>query len=569
VAPLRDGTFPHLLEGLAERWGEGRPAFRYKRRGVWWDCSWKEYWERSSSLAASLKQPGVKRGEKVLILGPNALERYFLEMASYFLGAIVISLREISDLEELEGVLKENSVRWAFVRGAKELEQMAEVRERYPHLRGVVFWNYKGVSRFPFSWASGIEDLWERDKGARVEIEGKEEEPCCLLYSAGVTGRPKPSAFSSQLFLRRAKTFVEREGIGPSDVLMPFMPSVRFVDKHFAFPVHLLSGCTIALSEREDTYLQDLKEAKPTVLYFTSRAWERLYKDVIRRIGEGGYLRKKVVLHLTQGGKGGLWGKYLVRKPVRRRMGLERVRRAYNIGPLMGEQVYAFYGRLGIPLRKIYWNSEAGVISVSDPGDGPWDMGEALPGIKVRSLEGRLYVEGEGGEGTQTEDLGMVEGSRIALWGREGEAFFQGGEIFSLQVLKSRLRTETLVGDAFILELEGELYAFLIPEGEALSRWARTKGIQYTALSDLLTKDEVVDLFRDILMRHRKRLPSGIRMRGFCIPSAPVEDLAGFIAINGHWRRGALREHLGMIITALKEGRRSSDSFRIFLFEED
>lgn len=569
MASVRGRTFPELLALWALQEGRRGVAFRYKKRGVWWDCSWREYWEKSSALAQSLRRLGVKKGERVLLLGPNALERYFLEMACYLAGAVVISVRGFGDGDELLGVLRENDVRWAIVRGEEETELLVEARERYSGLREVIFWNYKGMSRFSYPWLLGMDQLMEGGEGSHEGYDQTAEEPCCLVYSSGATGRPKSYLFSAQSLLQKAWVFVDREKIGHGDILMPFLPSVRIVDKHFGFGVHLLSGCTLALPEREETYLQDLREVRPTVLYFTSRVWEWIFKEAKARVGEGGALKRRMVLRSLSldGAKRSFLWDYLVYRPLKKRMGLDRLRRAYTIGPLMAGEVYSFYSLLGIPLRRVYWNSEIGLISVSEPTLGPWDMGKVFPGIEVRGEGGRLVVGSGSSQEVNTGDVGEVEGDLVILWGREGEVFSEGGQKVSLQILESRLRTEEFVGDVFFLKAGDDLCAIVIPEPEALSRWARVKGLQFTSFSDLLSKEEVIDLYREIILRQRDGLPGGRRIKGFCLLSNPTEARE-YIALNGHWKRGAFMDRLKGVVAAFREGAKGADTMRISFLEE-
>lgn len=73
-------TLPQLLRKNAEDYGK-RTAMREKYRGIWKEYSWSEYLENVKYFCLGLLRLGMKKGDKVSILGENKPEWYWAELA--------------------------------------------------------------------------------------------------------------------------------------------------------------------------------------------------------------------------------------------------------------------------------------------------------------------------------------------------------------------------------------------------------------------------------------------------------------------------------------------------------
>ena len=82
-------TFPKLLLRNARERG-GRVAFRHKDLGIWQSWNWAEVTEQVRGFARGLQTLGLKRGEKVAIVGYNRPRLYWAMAAAQWLGAVPV-----------------------------------------------------------------------------------------------------------------------------------------------------------------------------------------------------------------------------------------------------------------------------------------------------------------------------------------------------------------------------------------------------------------------------------------------------------------------------------------------
>ena len=89
AAARQADTFPKLLLRNARERG-ARVAFRHKDLGIWQSWTWAEVAEQIRAYARGLEQLGLKRGEKVAIIGYNRPRLYWSMAAAQWLGAIPV-----------------------------------------------------------------------------------------------------------------------------------------------------------------------------------------------------------------------------------------------------------------------------------------------------------------------------------------------------------------------------------------------------------------------------------------------------------------------------------------------
>jgi long-chain acyl-CoA synthetase len=75
-------TWPKILKYNYERYSPNHTAMRHKHRGIWQPYTWKDYYLNVKYLALGLISLGFEPGDKVLIIGDNAPQWYYSELAA-------------------------------------------------------------------------------------------------------------------------------------------------------------------------------------------------------------------------------------------------------------------------------------------------------------------------------------------------------------------------------------------------------------------------------------------------------------------------------------------------------
>jgi len=192
----RGDTWPKILKYNYEKYGDSRRAMRYKHYGMWQPYTWKDYYLSVKYLALGLLSLGFEPGDKVLIIGDNAPQWYYAELAAQAIHGVSVGL--YSDLipPEIHYMAENSEARFAVVQDQEQVDKFLQIKDELPLLNKVIYWSYKGLTHYDDPILVGYNQVLQR--GERYEEEhpgafernveaGKPDDVCALVYTSGTT----------------------------------------------------------------------------------------------------------------------------------------------------------------------------------------------------------------------------------------------------------------------------------------------------------------------------------------------------------------------------------------------
>jgi long-chain acyl-CoA synthetase len=292
-------TLADLLPLAAQTYGD-MPAVRYKDGEQWVDRSFSEVLEIVRPLALGLVELGVKKGDRVSILGNTRPEWTYFDFAALSIGATVVPIYQTNSPEECRYVLENSDAKIVIVEDDEQLEKIRKVRDQLPQLEQVV--RMTGSSEDALS----MEDLAAKGAsgdGARWESLYSAVTPadiCTFIYTSGTTGPPKGCVISHGNYRSMLDMVNETSVIEGEDVSYLYLPLAH----SFALLIQLGSfdlGATLAYWERDPLkILPNLAELKPTYFPSVPRIFEKIYTAANSGMEKEGGL-KKTIFHWAIG----------------------------------------------------------------------------------------------------------------------------------------------------------------------------------------------------------------------------------------------------------------------------
>ncbi|HEU0229509.1 MAG TPA: acyl-CoA synthetase [Burkholderiaceae bacterium] len=182
-----------------DKWadGSGRLALIYEKpTGEQSRYTFDDMKRLSDRFARALLAHGVKKGDRVGIFLPQAVETAITHLAIYKIGAIAVPLFTLFGTEALQFRLG-NSGAAALITHAEGRRKLAEVRSSLPDL----------VTTFDIDAdceEAGWLPFWpelEAQSGEPFTADSLAEDPAVIIYTSGTTGKPKGALHAHRVLL--------------------------------------------------------------------------------------------------------------------------------------------------------------------------------------------------------------------------------------------------------------------------------------------------------------------------------------------------------------------------------
>ena len=597
-------TFPKLLAGLAERYGDRRVALQEKRFGIWQPITWGAYHRRVRQFAHGLASLGFERDATLAILGDNRPEWVIAELAAQSLGGRSVGLYPDGVVDEIHHVLDHAGVRIVVCEDQEQVDKLIALRAggRLATVEHIVSYDPRGLASYAVDLLVAFDELERR--GAELEVErpgwldaevaaGRASDTAILCTTSGTTGKPKLAMLSHENLLWMGSSLMSVDPIGRDDEYVSFLPLAWIGEQMVSIACGLQAGFTLSFPEDAATVRADMREVGPRVMFSPPRIWESLLSMVQVRLSDAGWLKRKTfAAGQAIGARAAdrrLSGRRLgpglavahavaelvALRPVRNQLGLTRVRRAYTGGAPLGPDVFRFFHSIGVNLKQIYGQTEICGIAVihSDDAIRFNTVGFGIPGTDVKigdhgeillrspAVFGGYYRNDEATAEAlrdgwlHTGDAGYLDedGQLVVIDRAKDVMEAADGTVFSPAFIENKLKFSPYVEEAVVFG-GGErphVAAMVSIDMETVGTWAERKKLNYTTYTDLAQKTEVYALVAEAVARANDDLPETMRVQRFVLLHKQLDADDEELTRTRKVRRGTISTRYGEIIRAL------------------
>jgi long-chain acyl-CoA synthetase len=595
-------TWPKILKYNYEKYGDSRRAMRYKHYGIWQPYTWKDYYFSVKYLALGLLSFGFEPEDKVLIIGDNAPQWYYAELAAQAVHGVSVGL--YSDLlpSEIRYIAENSEARFAVVQDQEQVDKFLQIKDKLPLLTKVIYWSYKGLTHYDDPILVGYNQVMKR--GEQYEAEhpgafersveaGKADDVCAIVYTSGTTeAAPKGAVHTYQTLRAGADYLLQLDPWSKNDNVLPYLPPAWMAEQWFGIGCHLLSASILNFAEAPETQERDTRETGPSIVIYGARLWESQAATVQARILGADAVKRfafrlfmpigyKMVDLRFQKKKPSLFWKILhaaadisILRPVRKSLGLSNARICYSNGAMLSPDAFRFYHALNLPLKSLYGSTEGGSLTGARNDDISLEtVGPPHEGTEVKITDdGELIYRGPGVFLGYYKDPAKTSAVLKDGWFYSGDSAFiredghivlvdrlkdlialHNGDTLAPQNIESRLRFSPYIKDAWVLAGPEGAYvsAIIIIDYDTVGRWAGQRGVAYTAFAELSQVPKVYELVRHDIDRVNHTLPIGLRVRKYVNLHKEFDPDEGELTRTRKLRRTFLKDRYSDLIDAI------------------
>ena len=612
VAPSLEkrDTFPKLLLHHAKVNGNA-PAYRQKNLGIWQTLSWAKAEETAELIALGLQAIGLKRDDKVAIIGQNTSSLYLCFTAIQAIGAVPVPLYPDSNAEELSEILKQSEIKGVICQDQEQVDKIEQLKNEISSIEFIAHEELRGMRNYNSTSLYSLETLKEtgRDQQSKNPgsfsnsiSEGKGSDLAIIIYTPGTSGAPKGVMLSYDALQKSARLAADQDNIGSNENVLAYLPLAWIGDHFLSYAQHYVTGYTINCPESPDTLFSDLKDIGPNYFMAPPRIFELLATEVNSRVQGASRivnslyhyfmtLAERVGARILEGKSVGLidrifysLGSLVVYGPIKNNLGFNHIKVAYTGGAPISDEVFSFYRSIGVNLKQIYTQTESSGYAFLQPNGNvlPNSVGPAGPEVEFKvDKKGEIVYRSPGNfmgyykNDKETKKIlnkdGWINSGDFGIINDHGHLTVidrlvdigkvNTSSIFTPQTIENRLKRSPFIQDA-VASGNGKDFvaAIVVVDADSIGSHLEKAGVGFSGYIDLSQQDMVSELIKNDIDNLNVELGktedlSGLQIKRFTILHKQLDPIDGELTQTGKLRRKEVNKRLKKVIDALHSGK--------------
>lgn len=569
-----------------------QPALRFKQRGVWRTMSWSRWQDQSRALAATLRDLGVARGQRVAILARSSPRWMVADLAIAMAGAVSVPVYPSLVADQVRAILDDSGSVAVLVEDPERVGTLT--KEAPAALRHVVLMGNDGPEHVDdgptvTGWDAAIE------AGERLLAEGAAEaldelakrisadDELTYVYTSGATGEPKGAVLTHRNLVYETWAIKNVVPVSHSDEQLMVLPLAHIFARHLVWAT-VEQGAVTAFAENEDRIYANFQEIAPTFVAAVPRMYEKAYARIVHEATARGGVGAAVFERAMEVGRQASFRKQrgeplptrlalalavaerTVLRRIRERFG-GRIRFFVSGGAPLPKEVAELFHATGLLILEGYGLSETtGATHVNRPDRYRFGtVGPAIPGCDVQLADdGEILIRSPGvmaryhgrpqetaeaidPEGwLHTGDIGELRDGFLRITDRKKDLLKTStGKYVAPLMIEKRLRLghgiahATVCGDA-----RPYVVALVSLDEEAMLERSDREGLGCTRYADLAVHPRI----REVVQAHIDEVNGGLsrheRVRAFHIVARPYTEQTGELTPTRKVKRPVvLRRH--------------------------
>jgi len=342
--------------------------------------TWADVGHQARCAAHWLRARELPQGSHIALISKNCAHWIIADLAIWMAGHVSVPLYPNLTADSVNQVLTHSESVLAFIGKLDD----------WPGMSVGVLADLPTISlplhppgEFDFSW----DDL-QKSSPIRDDPRSPGEQLATIIYTSGTTGLPKGvmHSFANLGFATTRGT--QLFGLNEQDRLLSYLPLCHVAERMFVELASIYTGQTVFFAESLDTFITDLRRARPTAMFGVPRIWTKFQMGVYGKIPAK---RLDFLLGLPFIGK-------RVGHKVLAGLGLDALRVALSGAAPVPQTLLSWYQKLGLDVLEVYGMTEScGYSHICLPGQYKqgW-IGKPCPEVEVRIDEsGEVQVRSQ------------------------------------------------------------------------------------------------------------------------------------------------------------------------------
>lgn len=533
-----------------------RVAMRVRRGNEFVPLSWNELADDVRRMAATLRELGVRPGDRVAQVSENRYEWIVCDLAVHLVRGVHVAVHSTLAGPQIANQIAHCGAKLAVLSNDEQVAKLDAASSELP--AGLAYYSHdtceSTISGKPIEHLAARVSQTSADQGRELEHQAlatvQPGDLATILYTSGTTGEPKGVMLSHGNLASNALASITAFSIERGDLRLCWLPLSHIFARTADLYVWIECGHEFALAGSRETILPDCAALHPTLMNGVPYFFDKVAKAVQAQRQAGNPANLRALL-------GG------------------RIRLCCSGGAALPDHVAEFFEREGVLLVQGYGMTESSpVISVGSPSAHRiGTVGPPIPGVEVTiASDGEILTRGphvmlgywQDQAATAevvrdgwlyTGDLGTLEDGFLRITGRKKELIVTAaGKNIAPTYLEGLLAEDPLIAQCVVIgDARNYLTALVVPERETLKAEILRRQIPVASPAEALVHPAVRQLYTDCINRRLAGVSASEHVRKFTLLSRGLTIEAGELTPTLKLRRAVIHEHFAAEIRALYE----------------
>ena len=381
--------------------------------------TWEETQKNILKLSKIIKK-NIKEGDRCLLVSENRPEWFVSDMAIMLSGGITVPAYTTYTEEDYKYLIEDCEPSLIIVSNNEMLKKLSNTINEKKFIKKVitldevnkVIHNLNIINRDKYLDFNIIlnNDLLEEDKIKNDKL--KRTSPACIIYTSGTGGNPKGVILSHGGILNNLVGACEimKPLFNSRPVFLTWLPLSHSYEHCVQF-AQIAVGAKVFYAEKIEKLLENISEAKPTIMTAVPRFYQNLYNKININLKKQTGLKTKLIEATLRLGKKKLLNQKmsfyeniinlivetLVRKKIKKQFG-GNLKAFISGGGALDKEIGEFLNSVGLPTLQGYGLTETSPVVSCNPIHKirVESVGPPFKGNQVKiANDGEILVKGE------------------------------------------------------------------------------------------------------------------------------------------------------------------------------
>ena len=375
--------------------------------------SWSDTTSSIYKLAKILKK-NINDGDRCLLISENRPEWLISDIAVMLANGITVPAYTTYTENDYRYLIEDCQPTIIIVSSNQMHKKLKNIIEEKNFIKKVI--TFEKIQNVDYKnkyldFSSVIKnDLLEADKIKNYNL--KRTSPACIIYTSGTGGNPKGVILSHGGILNNLEGAYEilKPLIDGRPIFLTWLPLSHSYEHTVQF-AQIAVGAKVFYAEKIEKLLENMSEAKPTIMTAVPRFYQNLYNKINMNMKKAKGLKAKLIKATVYLGKKNLLKQkmsfiekfmnflldILVRKKIKKQFG-GNLKAFVSGGGALDKEIGEFLNAIGLPTLQGYGLTEASPVVSCNPIHKikVETVGPPFKGNKVKIAEdGEILVKGE------------------------------------------------------------------------------------------------------------------------------------------------------------------------------